>query len=52
MLKKHENAQKSLIKDENKKKLEPINNEEQSEVLEDELTMVDKKPKEIVCCLN
>ena len=46
--KKNENAQKSLIKDENKKKLEPINNEEQWEVLGDELTVVDKKSKEIV----
>ena len=40
--KKNENAQKSLIKDENKKKLEPW------EVLGDELTVVDKKSKEIV----
>ena len=47
-LKNIENAQKSLTKDESKKKLEPIRNEEQSEVLEDKLTVVDKKPKEIV----
>ena len=31
-----------------KKKIEPIKNEEQSEVLKDESTVVDKKPKEIV----
>ena len=36
------------IKNENKKQSEPIKNEEQSEVLKDELTVVDKKPKEIV----
>ena len=36
------------VKDENKKELEPIKNEEQSEVLKDELTVVDKKPKETV----
>ena len=47
-LKNIENAQKNLTKDESKKKLEPIRNEEQSEVLEDKLTVVDKKPKEIV----
>ena len=31
-----------------KKKIEPIKNEEQSEVLKDESTVVDKKPKKIV----
>ena len=36
------------IKDENKKELEPIKNEEQLEVLKDESTVADKKPKEIV----
>ena len=35
------------VKDENKKELEPIKNEEQSEVLKDESTVADKKPKEI-----
>ena len=36
------------IKDENKKELEPIKNEEQSEVLKDESTATDKKSKEVV----
>ena len=36
------------IKDENKKELKPIKNEEQSEVLKDESTLADKKPKKIV----
>ena len=36
------------IKGENKKESEPIKNEEQSEVLKDESTVVDKKPKKIV----
>ena len=36
------------IKDENKKELKPIKNEEQSEVLKDESIVVDKKPKKIV----
>ena len=36
------------VKDENKKELEPIKNEEQSEVLKDESTVADKKSKEIV----
>ena len=36
------------IKSENKKESEPIKNEEQSEVLKDESTVTDKKPKEIV----
>ena len=36
------------IKDENKKESEPIKNEEQLEVLKDESTVADKKPKEIV----
>ena len=36
------------IKDENKKELQPIKNEEQSEVLKDESTIAVKKPKEIV----
>ena len=36
------------VKDENKKELKPIKNEEQSEVLKDESTVVDKKPKKIV----
>ena len=35
------------VKDGNKKELEPIKNEEQSEVLKDESTVADKKPKEI-----
>ena len=33
------------IKSENKKQSEPIKNEEQSEVLKDELTVLNKKPK-------
>ena len=33
------------IKDENKKELESIKNKEQTEVLKDESTVVDKKPK-------
>ena len=33
------------IKNENKKELEPIKNEEQSELLKDESTVADKKPK-------
>ena len=45
-LKYTENAQKNLIKDE-KKKLEPIKNEEQS-VLEDKSTVAGKKSKEIM----
>ena len=36
------------VKDENKKELEPIKNEEQSEVLKDESTATDKKSKEVV----
>ena len=36
------------IKGGTKKESEPIKNEEQSEVLKDESTMADKKPKEIV----
>ena len=36
------------VKNENKKELEPIKNEEQSEVLNDESAVVDKKPKKIV----
>ena len=36
------------IKDENKEELEPIKNEGQSEILKDELTVTDKKPKKIV----
>ena len=40
------------IKNENKKELEPIKNEEQSEVLKDESTVVDKKPKKIVLLKN
>ena len=36
------------IRDENKKELKPIKNEEESEVLRDESTVDDKKPKEIV----
>ena len=36
------------IKGENKKKLESIKNEEQSELLKDESTVTDKKSKEIV----
>ena len=38
----------SNIKSDNKKELEPIKNEEQSEVLKDKSTMADKKPKTIV----
>ena len=37
------------VKDENKKELEPIKNEEQSEVLKDESTVADKKPKKLCC---
>ena len=36
------------IKGENKKESEPIKNEEQSEVLKDESTVVDKNPKNAV----
>ena len=36
------------IKSENKKESEPIKNEEQSEIVKDESTVADKKPKEIV----
>ena len=36
------------IKNENKQELEPIKNEEQSEVLKDESTVADKKPKKNV----
>ena len=36
------------IKDENKKELKPIKNEEQSEIVKDESTVPDKKPKESV----
>ena len=36
------------IKNENKQELEPIKNEDQSEVLKDKSTMADKKPKEIL----
>ena len=36
------------VKDENKKELEPIKNEEQSEVLKDESTVDDKKSEEMV----
>ena len=36
------------IKDKNKKELEPIKNEEQSEVLKDESNVADKNPKETV----
>ena len=36
------------INDENKKELKPIKNDEQSEVLKDESTVVDKMPKKIV----
>ena len=35
------------VKDGNKKELEPIKNEEQSEVLKDESTVADKKPKKL-----
>ena len=38
----------SKIKSENKKELEPIKNEEQSEIVKDGSTVTDKKPKEIV----
>ena len=37
------------IKIEDKKESELVKNEEQSEVLKDESTMVDKKPKKICC---
>ena len=36
------------IKRKNKKELEPTQNQEQSEVLKDESTVVDKKPKKMV----
>ena len=36
------------IKNEDKKELEPIKNEEQSKIVKDESTVTDKKPKEIV----
>ena len=36
------------IKDENKKELKPIKNEEQSEIVKDESTVPDKKRKKIV----
>ena len=36
------------IKGKNKKELEPIKNEEQSEVLKDESTVADKKSKKIL----
>ena len=36
------------IKGKNKKESEPIKNAEQLEVLKDQSTMADKKPKEIV----
>ena len=39
---------KGKIKDGNKKKSEPIKNEEQSDAIKDKSTMADKKPKEIV----
>ena len=39
----------SKIKDENKQESEPIKNEEQSEVLKDDSTVVDKKPKRLYC---
>ena len=38
----------SKIKSEAKTDSKPIKNEEQSEPIEDQLTVVDKKPKEIV----
>ena len=47
MFKRLENI-KGKIQNENKKKLEPIKNEEQSELLKDESNVVDKKSKEIV----
>ena len=37
----------SNIISENKKELEPIKNEEQSEIVKDRSTVTDKKPKEI-----
>ena len=40
------------IKAENKKESEPMKNEEQSEILKDESTMADKKPKEFVLLKN
>ena len=39
---------KTRLKAKNKKESEPIKNEEQSEVLKDDSTVTDKKPKEIV----
>ena len=36
------------IKDENKKELKPIKNEEQAEIVKDKSTVADKKRKEIV----
>ena len=47
MFKRLENIE-GKIQNENKKKLEPIKNEEQSELLKDESNVVDKKSKEIV----
>ena len=37
------------IKNENKKELEPIKNEEESEIVKDESTVTDKKPKNLCC---
>ena len=36
------------IKSKNKKQLEPIKNEQQSDAIKDQSAMADKKPKEIV----
>ena len=47
MLKRVENTA-DKIKSKNKKETEPIENGEQSEVLKDESTMANKKPKKIV----
>ena len=47
MLKRVENTA-DKIKSKNKKETEPVENGEQSEVLKDESTMADKKPKKIV----
>ena len=48
LLKRLQNIE-NKIKNENKKELEPIKNEEQSEVLKDESTVADKKPKKLCC---
>ena len=48
LLKRLQNIE-NKIKNENKKELEPTKNKEQSEVLKDESTVADKKPKKLCC---